>query len=116
MFGLLKQAMRLKLRVDGLEAEKAKLKEELADLKTTKKIEERDIAHLIKCKEEKNAIEYQKKEVELMKTYQQREIQLQDNLHAKVMESLEKHKGELQKIYADIIARLPNVNVDIKRR
>jgi uncharacterized small protein (DUF1192 family) len=102
-------------KISGLKKEIQRLKDELADLKTTKKMEEREIEHLVKMKEEKNEIEYQKKEAELMKQYQNKEMELQNEYHKKVLTNIEKAHADLKDLYKEIMVRLPNVNVELKR-
>ena len=92
------------------------LKDEIESLKTTKKMEQREIEHLVKLKEEKLVIEHQKKEVELQKKYQSKEMELQTEYHDKIMAKLENAAQEMKDIYAKIIERLPNVNVEIRKK
>lgn len=93
-----------------------KLKDELAELQTTKKMEEREIRHLVKLKEEKLDIEYKKKELELKNTFKDKEMAMQTDYHDKVLASLDKAKSEMQDIYKEILKRLPNVNMEIKKK
>jgi hypothetical protein len=88
-----------------------KLKDELAELKTTKKMEEREIEHLVKIKEEKLNIEHQKREVQLQKEFQKKEMDLQTKYHDKIMAKIEDARKEQQGTYKEIMKRLPNVNV-----
>lgn len=90
------------------------LKDELADLKTTKKMETREIEHLVKIKEEKLNIEHQKQEVELQKDFQAKEMALQTEYHNKIMKAIEEARKEQQGTYKEIMKRLPNVNVRLE--
>lgn len=60
-----------------------RLKDDIADLSTTKKMEIREIEHLVKIKEEKLNIEHEKKTVELERTFQQKEMDMQTGYHDK---------------------------------
>ena len=99
----------------GPKEEIPKLKKELAELKLQKTIEERDIKHLIKCKEEKLALEHKSKEVELQKQFQAKEMKMQTEYHDKTMKQIEDFRKELKETYAEIMKRLPNVNMEIKQ-
>jgi vacuolar-type H+-ATPase subunit I/STV1 len=94
------------------------LKDEIADLQTTKKQELRDIEHLIKIKEEKLNIEHQKKELDMKAQYQAKEMALQTQYFEKNLTQLKEHGDNMQKIHKEILDRLPNINaqLDIKRR
>jgi hypothetical protein len=61
-----------------------KLKKELEELKLKKDIAERDIQHLVKLKEEKLDLEFQKKEVALEKEFQQKEMALQKEFQERI--------------------------------
>jgi len=99
-----------------LRREIRKLKDELAELKTTKKMETREIEHLVKIKEEKLAIEHERSEVELQKIYQAKEMALQTQFHEKIMTAVESARKEQQETYKEIMKRLPNVNVKLESK
>ena len=87
--------------------------ENLEELKLTKKIELRDIEHLVKIKEEKNAIELEKKTIELQKQFNDKEMLLLKENQAKVLEIIETTKKEFKELYTEILNRLPNINATI---
>lgn len=87
------------------------LKDEIESLKTTKKMEQREIEHLVKLKEEKLEIEHQKKEVVLQKAYQSKEMELQTEYHDKIITAIEVARKEQQEAYKEIMKRLPDVSV-----
>lgn len=99
----------------ALKLQIAQLKEELENLKLQKKMEETEIKHLVKMKEEKQAIELQKALNDQNKQFNDKEMQLQTKYHEKVMLVLEEGSKKLQEIYKEILGRLPNVNVEMKR-
>ena len=101
--------------VSGLKLQIATLKEELENLKLQKKMEETEIKHLVKMKEEKQAIELQKAMNDQNKSFNDKEMALQTKYHEKVMGVLEEGSKKLQEIYKEILGRLPNVNVEMKR-
>lgn len=85
------------------------LKDELADLKTKKQMEEREIKHLVKMQEEKQNVEFDKNKVALEKIFQEKELTLQSKYHDKIM-------GQLEGFQKEVLKRLPTVNVDVCRR
>jgi len=94
------------------------LKDELADLKTTKKMEEREIEHLVKIKEEKLNIEHQKRTLDLQQSFSAKEMQLQTNYHDKIMKALAESKKDMTEVHQGILKRLPNISasLEVKRR
>ncbi len=94
-----------------LKKQTRKLKDDLEDLKTTKKMEQREIEHLVKLKEEKLNIEHQKKEIELQKEFQAKEMVLQTKYHKDIIGKIEESAKEQRQTYTEIMKRLPNVNV-----
>lgn len=97
----------------GPKVEIPKLKKQLAEMKLQRDIEERDIKHLVKMKEEKLTIENQKLELELKTRYKDKEMTMQTEYHEKIMAQLEVARTEMKQVYRDIMACLPNVNMQI---
>ena len=87
------------------------LKDEIESLKTTKKMELREIEHLVKLKEEKLDIEHAKREIELQKEFQAKEMKLQTEYHDKIIAAVEVARKEQQETYKEIMKRLPDVSV-----
>ena len=106
----------LREEITGLKDHIMKLKDEKENLTLDKKIETRDIEHMIRVKEEKNSIELEKEKIKLEKEYQGKVLSLLNSNHAKSLELIQESKKELQAIYGEIIKRLPNVNMEIKRK
>jgi chromosome segregation ATPase len=104
----------LKARNKALEEEKTRLKEEVADLKLKKKIEEEDIKHMVKMKEEKLAIEHERKELERESEKQAAIHKAQNEYRDKIEKNLEKQLASMKDMYGEILGRLPNVNVRLK--
>lgn len=100
--------------VSGLNGKIRTLKDELADLKTQKTMEQREIEHLVKIKEEKLGLEFQKKEVELIKDFQVKEMKMQTSYHEKVVEQIEGFNKRQDVFFSDVMKRLPNVNVRLE--
>ena len=90
-----------------LEDEKRRVKDELADLKQTKKMEDENIRHLVRIKGERLEIQHEKKTQEAIAKVKDEYRDKQEALLNKQLESGEKR-------YAEILARLPNVTVGLK--
>lgn len=113
--GSCKKIEDLKGQVISLKTDVQNLKDEKRDLESKKKVELAEIEHLVKMKEEMLDIENQKKENELVAGYQKKEMELQSDYHKKVMTTIEKAQSDIKDVYKEIMARLPNVNVEMKR-
>lgn len=94
-----------------LKTEIEQLKKELAELKLKKTMEEREIKHLVTLKEEKLAIEHEKKTVQLEKQFQEKEMALQTRYHDKIMKAIDVARTEMNATYKEIMKRLPDVSV-----
>ena len=70
---------------------------------------------MIKIKEEKNAIEYTKKELALDKQYNDKEMILLKKYHTDTLELIDKTKSEFKDLYTKILDRLPNVSMEIHK-
>ena len=92
------------------------LKTELEELKLTKKLEELEIKHLVKMKEEKQALESEKNKNDLSKLFNDKEMALQTKYHEQVMGVITKEHEKLQALYKEIIGRLPDVNMTITKK
>jgi hypothetical protein len=93
----------LRQQEKALERNIALLKEELEKLKLDKKIEERDIKHLIKCKEEKNQLELERFKIEKEAEYQKKEMDLQKSYHDKVMGTIKESQKRMEEVYKQIL-------------
>lgn len=102
-------------KIQELKAEIRELREEKEDLEFKKKMEEKEIAHLVKMKEEKIQMETEKKEIELIKDFQKKEMALQTEYFDKVMETVKEGHKKMEDIYGEILRRLPNVNMSIRQ-
>ena len=99
---------------DGLTDENRKVKDELAELKQKRKMEDEDIRHLVKIKEEKLDLNHQKKVVESERQQQEAIAKVKDEYRDKQESTLQKQIEDGKKMYAEILARLPNVSVRLK--
>lgn len=111
MFKLFKRIADLQTQVDSLTDERTKLKTEVEDLKIQRKCEDENIRHMVKIKEEKMEVEFQKKEVQREREKQEAIAKVKDGYRDKVEAELNKRSAELLAMYNAILARLPDVNV-----
>jgi len=101
----------LEAKIVKLEGERAALKEEVEDLKIKRKVEDEQLKHLMKIKEEKMDLDFQKKE-NTMEAKKAAEIAtVKDQYRDKMEAELRQRHVQLQEMYAQILARLPDVNV-----
>lgn len=100
-------------RIQELKTEIKSLREEKETLEFKKKMEEKEITHLVKMKEEKIKIETDQKSLELPKKFQEKEMLLQKEYFEKVMKAVENGQKKMEDIYSKILDRLPNVNMRI---
>ena len=94
-------------KIDAYKGEIRDLKDSIADLKKEKEVEETSIKHFIKMREEKQALDLEKKEVSLEKKFVAKEMDLMKEYHEKTEFMLNDFKSE-------IMERLPNVNWNIE--
>ena len=80
-----------------------------------KELEETEIKHLIKMKEEKNQLELDKEKVKMEADYQKKEMDMMKKHHEKILESLGESKKDIKEVYVKIMERLPNVNMSINQ-
>ena len=100
----------------SLRKEKADLEHRIRELEHKKELEEKELTHLVKMKEEKQLIEATKKELELQKKFNEKEMALQNEYHKKNLDIISKEHVDIKEIYKQIMERLPNVNVEVKRK
>lgn len=93
-----------------------RLTEEKETLEFKKDMEEKEIAHLVKMKEEKILIETEKKRIELSQKFQDKEMALQREYFEKVMKAVQEGQKKMEDIYTKIMDRLPNINMEISRK
>ena len=115
---------------DELRKTLRKLKDEVLEQESKKKMEIEEIKHLNRLAQEKRDIELDREKLKVQREYadktEKQELSNRDALndrmkeyHAKIVQTLESHNKDMREVttsvYKDIIARLPNVNVTMKR-
>ena len=98
-----------------LEGTVSSLKSEVEDLKLKRKIEEEDIKHMVKMKGEKLELDFDRRTVEAAGEQQAAIAQVKDDYRAKMEDNLNKQIEDTKEMYAQILERLPNVNVEMTK-
>lgn len=117
---LLDKIETLTTEVDGLREERADLKDELREtrgelkeVKKQKKIEEEVIQHQIRQHMEKLDLKFDRRCVEEDRKQQTAIAKVKDEYRDKMEEELRTRGKEIREMYTEILARLPNVNMEI---
>lgn len=97
--------------VATLNGEIRTLKDQLADLKHEKKITEEDIKHMVRLKEEKMAVEAERKEVERDRVQATAIAAVKDTYRDKMETRLQTEVDNIKEMYGQILQRLPKVSV-----
>jgi len=95
--------------LDTLTTERRNLKDEIEDLKVKKKISEEDIKHMVKMREERLELQFEKKQVEADKEYQTKLHNMSNTYRDKAEKQLEKESKDMKDMYGQVLERLPNV-------
>lgn len=104
----------LELTIKTLKDEKFELEKDIDRLKCKKKIEEEDIKHMVKIKEQKLEIDYEKKVIAFERSKALEVAKVKDDYRDKIEKNLHERGTELRKMYNEILQRLPNINVEMR--
>lgn len=97
-----------------LERQVADLEKDLETLKHKKKIEEEDIKHMVRLKEERQEVEFQKRVLEIEAEKAQEIAAVKDDYRNKLEVRLQTEVDNIKEMYGQILERLPDVNMRIK--
>lgn len=111
--------------MEDLRAERLNLKDEVGNLKLKKKVEEEDIKHMVKMKEERLDLANEKKQQALEAEFatknasaelekQQAIGSVKDEYRDKMEVNLVKQVDDMKDMYSEILKRLPDVTVKMK--
>ena len=103
----------LQAKINDLEVQRTDLHRTVEDLKSKKKIEEEQIKHLVKIKDEKRELEFKRKEMDLEAKKATEIAGVKDGYRDKLEENLIKQKDDIKGMYAQILERLPNINAKL---
>ena len=99
---------------DGLTDDNRMVKDELAELKQKRKMEDEDIRHMVTIKASKLDLEHQRKQVDLEGTFQAEKAKIKDEYRDKLESTLQAQIKDVKDMYGEILKRLPNVQVRLK--
>ena len=103
----------LERKNESLREERMKLKEEVENLKLAKKISDEDIKHMVKMKTESMELDFQKREVAADADRATAIATVKDEYQQKSEEQLKAEGKKMEKMYGQILERLPNVNAEL---
>jgi hypothetical protein len=99
--------------VDKYFKERLEVKTELEDLKLKRKTEEEDIKHMVRMKEERMAVDLEKKTIEIERKKEAEVARVKDEYRDKMEKQLVQETNNIKTMYGQILERLPNVNVKL---
>ena len=121
MFGLKKERDELIKEIDELKRnlgdrdrlrdQVRELGDQIATLKNKKKIEEEDIKHMVRLKEERLEVKSKKMELDMEKSKQDAIAAVKDQYRDKMEERLESEVSNIKEMYGQILERLPKISV-----
>ena len=113
-FELEKDKENLEKEKEELQEEVRRLKDDLESLKTKKKIEEEDIKHMVKLKEERLEVENEKKLLGFERDKERAIAVVKDEYRDKLEQRLHTEVESMKEMYGQILERLPNLNARMK--
>ena len=90
------------------------LREEVADLKLQRKIEDEDIKHMVKIKEGQLDIEFEKRKLQRDRECDAYVTDVKNEYRNKLEGFLKDQVKDVKEMYGQILKRLPDVNVRLK--
>lgn len=109
-----RQIQNLELERDRLNDSLMSVRNELAELKAKKKREDEEMRHLVKLKESKLDMDYQRKRINNDREKDRAIAAVKDEYRDKMEAELGRQIERMQKMYGEILGRLPNVHVRLK--
>ena len=92
----------------------ADLDEQLAKLKLKRKIDEEDLAHMIKMSNDRLELKYEKDLMAEQKKHQGEIATLKSDHNDEIKELQQEAMAQLKRMYSEILERLPNLNATLK--
>ena len=96
---------------DKLRDQVRDLKDEIAGLKSKKKIEEEDIKHMVRLKEERLELKSQKMALDMERDKEKAIAEVKDTYRDKMEDRLESEVVNIKEMYGQILERLPTIKV-----
>jgi phosphoglycolate phosphatase-like HAD superfamily hydrolase len=104
----------LEREVERKEAEKRVLKDDIADLKHKKKLEDEDIKHLVRLTKEKQEVEFERRVMTAEKEKDAAIAKVKDEYRDKVERQLSEQKNDIKGMYSEIMDLVPKIKVGLK--
>lgn len=104
----------LEAEIKELRKERDKLREDVAELKLKKKIEDEDIKHMIKMMEERNSVKEQQFKLTTEREKDAEIAKIKDAYRDKLETFLQGQVKDTKDMYNQILQRLPDVNVRLR--
>jgi phosphoglycolate phosphatase-like HAD superfamily hydrolase len=104
---------KLQADCDKFFKERLEVKTELEDLKLKRKTEEEDIKHMVRMKEERMAVDLEKKTIELERQKDAAIAAVKDEYRDKLETQLTQRGDDLKTMYGQILERLPNITAKL---
>lgn len=108
---LKKEKAKLEKDVETLNGTIERLKRDAREAEHKRKLEDEETRHLIKLREEKLELDFDRKNMEREKAKVDAIAKVREEYRDKIEKGLEARGKELREMYGEILARLPNVNV-----
>jgi len=116
------RSIELEKETDQARKERDELRLQIAELKVQKKVEEQELKHLLALDHERMEIEFQKKEIEseaerkssiasIKSQMETKNFETRVEYQQKIERGLEQQLVRFEKMYSDVLSRLPDVSV-----
>lgn len=104
----------LEKEVERKEAERRRLKDDIADLKHNKKLEDENIWHLVRITREKQEVEFDRKVMAKESEKQNAIAEVKDEYRNKVEQQLLGQKNDIKEMYSEIMGLVPKIKVGLQ--
>lgn len=112
-YELLEQVKELELKIKCLRNDAQTARDELSTVRHQKKLEEEDIKHMVKMKEEKMELDFDKRVVKIEREQADAIATVKDKYQDKQTEYLNKQIEQGAEDRKEILERLPKINVKL---
>lgn len=106
----------LRRRQHQAEDEARQLRLEVESLKMKAQAADEELGHLLKIRDEKREVELERRKLELERIAQEQIGEIKEEYQTKIEEHLNGRIADLGKMYAELLNRLPNIEVALKGR
>jgi len=100
--------------INRLDEERLELRRSVEDLTIKRKIENEDVKHLIRLQQDKLESEFRQDKLNTEKQFREQVMQIREEHQNKREKDLSDQTARLEKMYSEILQRLPNIAVKLK--